>query len=317
MITTPTMVVLSPALERYLWVDRLDAGAIHRPSRVEVTAGGKGLHVALAARRLGLESIRLAGVVGGATGEQIKALSARQQMVCDWTQGSRDTRVCTCIVDEAEQTMTEFYEAATPVTDSEWAAFTEGVSDGVPAGSGAIVALSGTVPGSVAPRDFARFVRRLRERGAVTMLDTGLVYLAAALECGPDWVKVNADEARAVCGSGDTESIEGIDQLARELRDRGARNAVVTAGPRGSVAALDDGAVVAVSAPVVERGMAVGSGDCYLAGLVVALSRGEGKRGALRLGTAAAAANASAPLVATFSDEALQRAMDAIVLAER
>lgn len=314
MNTSPIVVSLSPALERYLWVDKLEAGAIHRPARVEVAAGGKGVHVALAVRQLGLNSIRLAGVLGGHTGQQVEALCSAEQLAAVWTSGRHDTRVCTCVIDQAEQAMTEFYEPPTMVTAGEWAALADGVVDDVPHASGAMVALSGTVPGSVIPEDFAALVHRLRERGAVTMLDTSLHHLAAALRRGADWVKVNAEEAQAVCGGGGTGSIEAVADLARRLRDRGADNAVVTAGPLGSVAALEDGAVLQVSTPVVERGMAVGSGDCYLAGLLVSLSSGEEVPRALRLAAAAAAANASAARVATFTEAALREAFEATVI---
>jgi fructose-1-phosphate kinase PfkB-like protein len=48
-----------------------------------------------------------------------------------------------------------------------------------------------------------------------------------------------------------------------------------------------------IAAPSVERRSTVGSGDSMVAGIAVALSRGDGIEGALALGTAAGAATAA------------------------
>ena len=67
--------------------------------------------------------------------------------------------------------------------------------------------------------------------------------------------------------------------------------AIVTDGARGAVLACADGLWECVP-PQVDVVSAVGSGDSFLAGFLWAWDSGQGPEEALRLGTAAGAANA-------------------------
>ncbi len=82
--------------------------------------------------------------------------------------------------------------------------------------------------------------------------------------------------------------------LCRRLVAAGAAGAVLTLGAAGAVALLD-GAEWRTSTRPVKAVNPVGSGDCFAAGLTLALQRGEGAAAALRLAAGAGAANAVSP----------------------
>jgi fructose-1-phosphate kinase PfkB-like protein len=116
--------------------------------------------------------------------------------------------------------------------------------------------------------------------------------LAHGVAARPDVVKVNAEEAGGLLGRA-VATHEDAAAAAHEIRSRlepeGA--AIVTRGADGAMVATPDGS--ALLGRLYARGpYPVGSGDAFLAGLVVALERGEDWYGATCLALGAAAANA-------------------------
>jgi fructose-1-phosphate kinase PfkB-like protein len=117
-----------------------------------------------------------------------------------------------------------------------------------------------------------------------------------ALDAQPDVVKVNAAEASDLLGIPTARRDEAITaaQKLRELAGGDGHAGLVTRGAEGVVLAAPDG--VLYEAMLYVRGRyPVGSGDAFLAGLVVGLDRGSDWEGALRLALGAATANAELP----------------------
>lgn len=310
----PALIVVSlgMALERYLWVDQLIPGSIHRPHRVELELGGKGAHVAHAARALGAADVRLLGVVGGAPGAQLRSLAEdRPELHTDLIPGEVATRTCTCLIDESVSTMTEFYEPTTLVSAAEWDQLHERSVTSAATEPGALVALTGSLPRGRTSTDLSALVADLTAAGAVCFVDSAPDNPSVLLRSEPAWLKVNETEACAMIGS----SINSADRVgsaadaARTLQDQGAKNVVITLGAWGSVALLEDADPLRITGEPIERGTAVGSGDCYLAGLMTSLSGGDAPRDALALAAAAATANARHALVARFSADELEAAL--------
>jgi ribokinase len=93
-----------------------------------------------------------------------------------------------------------------------------------------------------------------------------------------DVLVANEGEAAAVAGGGDLASLAAAT----------GTTVVVTAGPAGVRAATPDGDEVHVPALPAEVVDTVGAGDCFAAGLTVALAEGRSLRDAIGFGTAAA-----------------------------
>lgn len=301
-------IATAPAWERYLWVGELEPGAIHRTSRVTVRPGGKGVHVALAGSRLDLRT-KVLGIADGGTGQAFRAALAVDGIDARFVAGEALTRTCTCIVDESTRLVTEIDEPATAVTTGEWSDL---VATATTALHGArVLAISGSLPASVSPERVASLIQAAAVAGALSVLDTSGPALRHGLAARPDWVKVNEHEAREVLGA----SLAVVDlELARGLQALGGRNAVVTLGERGCAAALEGGEVIRVVGQPVVRGAAVGSGDCFLAGLAAGLIEACAPQEALTLATAAAGLNAGSVLVAEFTRADVARAQRAVTV---
>lgn len=121
----------------------------------------------------------------------------------------------------------------------------------------------------------------------------------------PALVKVNRAEAAELLGADRSPA-----ELAADIRERTGGTAVVTDGALGAVVADAGGAWRAEPDPEPGR-YAIGSGDSFLAGLLLGLERGDPLPDALALASATGSANTRRPGGALFDrgdvDAALAR----------
>jgi ribokinase len=132
--------------------------------------------------------------------------------------------------------------------------------------------------------------RAARERGVAVVFDPAPVPkggLPPGLYPFIDVITPNETEAEVLLGF-EPDSIEAAARAAREFRARGARAAVVTLGGRGAFVS-GEGVEELVPAFAVTPVSTVAAGDCFNAGLAVALSEGKGLVEAARFASACGA----------------------------
>jgi 1-phosphofructokinase family hexose kinase len=281
----------APAIDRFLVVERLALGEIHRPLEVISVPGGKGLNVARAAAHLGISVTALA-MTGGHAGRWISERLHDEEIELISVATSRETRTCISILSRQGAELTELYPAAEHVSRSEWLDFERAFESALGRGFD-IVTISGSIPSGGPANGVARLVERAHRHNVDAIVDTHGSTLAACLPAGPAFVKVNASEAAEVVG-GKLSGQHNVAAAAATLRERGARAAIITRGREGAIAVSAQQTLV-VGPPPRLGPYSVGSGDAFTAGLAVALADGRDIEAALRLATGAAAANALAP----------------------
>ena len=276
------------AVDKTLDLDELALGAVNRVRGVHAAPGGKGVHVALTIAALG-ESVRLVGLVDRVHRTQFEdALGARGVEFLG-VEASGGIRTCLAIRDRDGARITEILEPG-PMMEAE--ARTELTARFLAlAAESDLAILSGSAPPGFEAESYARLVATLREAGVRSLVDTSGPQLRCAVQARPFLVKPNREEAEALTGAPivDLGAAVGI---ARALSERGVGIVVVSLGALGAVAARGSRAVHAVL-PVTKVLNPVGSGDCLLGGVAVALRRGEDLDGMLRLGVACGSANAA------------------------
>jgi 1-phosphofructokinase family hexose kinase len=283
----------NPSIDKLFEVDRLVRGDIHRPTGFTQVAGGKGLNVARAAHALGAD-VRLAGILRGHAGrwlsEALAAEGVRGEFV--WTHG--ENRSSLSVADRETGALTEFYENGSEVPSASWTELVDIVARSF--GHGLWLTISGSLPPGAPEDGYRDLVSEARAAGVRVALDSEGERLRLALEAGPDVVKVNAAEAGELLALPTTRHTEAIAaaQKLRELAGGEGRAGLVTRGAEGVVLAAPDESLYEAGLYVRGR-YPVGSGDSFLAGLVVALDRGDGWANALRLALGAATANAEIP----------------------
>jgi 1-phosphofructokinase family hexose kinase len=294
----------NPSVDRLFATSALLPGAIHRPDAATADAGGKGLNAARAAHVLGAD-VRAVALVAGHAGRWIADRLAADGVPADLIWGAGETRTCLSVATGGA--LTEFYEHGDAPGDDVWAVFAARVA--AVAGRAAWVALCGSLPPGVDASEAARLVAAARAAGARVAVDHSGAALDAAVDAGPDLVKVNAAEAQELTGEADPlaaaialrarlgaaerppDTPRRVAGVATDPAGAAHPVVAVTLGERGALLLADKEQLwgaLEVRAPY-----PVGSGDAFLAGLLAAAQPpGCSWRDAFALALGAGAANA-------------------------
>lgn len=274
------VVGLSPAWQRTLNFKGFSVGEVNRAKSVTESAAGKGVNVARVAKELGVR-VRLLTVAGGHRGELLARALRAQRISAKIVTVLAETRICQTVLVSGKAT--ELVEEAGALTGTEvsqvWQAFERELSQA------RLVVLVGTVPPGCGEKFYARLVRLANARSVPVLIDAQKEQLINAISEKPFLVRINQRELAAATG------ITDVCKAARTLLQRGVKWVVVSRGPK-TIIALHENARLMVAPPAVRVVNPIGSGDSMLAGMAVALWKGQSVMDALRLGVACGAANA-------------------------
>ena len=291
------MLVVCPnlAIDRTLTISALRRGETQRAGEASAVAGGKGANAARVARALGGDPL-LVGFAGGAAGKVLRARLAAGGIRAELVAVEGETRFTIALV-EPDGTTTLVNEPGPEVTREDCDRLLETAAAAARADEPAL--LTGSLPPGVPETLYADLRSALGDR--IVVVDAGGAALAASLAAEPFLVKPNLEEARRW----------GTDAVSASaaLVAAGASHALVTTAEE----AVLDGSL-RLRAPAVAAVNPTGSGDALAGALLVALEARRSLEAAVRLGLAAAAANAAQP-VAGLVDPARVRELEARVAA--
>jgi 1-phosphofructokinase family hexose kinase len=279
------------ALDRTLVVPGYGRGGVFRPQEQITAAGGKGVNVARAAVILGSDAV-CAGFVAGHSGRLLVDLLRAEGLPARWTalhpDDSRETRNCLILVDPDTGQVTVINEHGPTVTIADWERLIADI--GALASSSGAVALCGSLPPGSPLDAFAALIGQTNASGTPVWVDTSGGALRAALIPGAH-IKINHEEAAALLGVDVPQTPQAVADVAGGIQRVTGAPVVITRGADGALY-FDGVTALLATPPRVKAASAVGSGDSFLAGLLVALQRGDAPADALRLAVGAGAANA-------------------------
>jgi 1-phosphofructokinase family hexose kinase len=314
--------------DRIVRLGTLVPGAVLRAVTVDTVPGGKPVNVARAARALGGRPTLVANCPG-AEGGRLADLLTEGGLVIVTVRTAGTLRTATIVLEDDGRT-TVINEPGPPLDDAGRTAFLDAYVDTLAGQRPQVVVASGSLPPG-APADlYATVVRLAVEHGANAVVDAGGPVLAAALRAGPALVKPNLAEAesalRALDGPGSrpgvTDAVEEVDETGDDVAGRcaaaaqalvaaGARAAVVSGGRSGAALHAGDRSWW-FTAPLVTVVNPVGAGDAMVAGVAVALERGQSLPAAVRYGVAAAADSVRRPGPAEVEPAAVAALLEAV-----
>jgi 1-phosphofructokinase family hexose kinase len=277
------------ALDKTLDVPNFQLGQRHRCMRGEVLAGGKGINVARALKRLG-EPVVATGLAGGKTGSRIVEEVSREGILNDFVLIADESRTTTVVVDPTIGRQTEIVEYGPEVDHAELGVLAEKLR--YLAASASVIVLAGSLPRRVDPDWYATVLRDLRRREVELVLDTEGEPLRLGIQAQPDWVAPNQAEAEEVAGNEFQTEHDFIAALD-EIVEMGARNVLLTCDA-GLYALVREGPRIRrfrVDVQRVEPIATVGSGDALLAGFLAARVRGRSVDECLRQAVGCGTAN--------------------------
>jgi len=282
-------VTVNAALDRTLTVPVFQIGFRHRSSDVLTLAGGKGINVARALKRLDMPVVAT-GLSGGRTGTRIVEELTAEAILNDFVRISAESRTSTAVVDPTSGTYTEINEWGPEVTSTELETLSEKLH--YLARGADFVVLAGSLPRKVPTSFYADTIRELARREVRVVLDSEGEPLQIGVQAGPFLVSPNQREAEQLVGQeleDDDDFLMALDAIA----EMGARNVLITL-ETGCFALLRFGKKtrrIRALAPHVEPVSRVGSGDVLLAQFLASVIEERPPDETLRLAVAAGAAS--------------------------
>ena len=286
MIVTVTM---NAALDRTLTVPNFQRGQRHRSSSVLTLAGGKGINVARALKRLGVPVVAT-GLAGGRTGTRIIEELTGEAILNDFVRIGGESRTSTAVVDPTSGTYTEINEWGPKVTMEELEILLEKLR--YLARGASTVVFAGSLPRGVDEGFYADAVREVRRLGAHVVLDAEGEPLRRGIEAEPWLVSPNQHEAEQLVGQelyDDDDFLMALDRIA----EMGARNVHITMETGCFILVREERQVrrYRAKAPQLDPVSILGAGDVLLARWLAALAEHRPAEEALRLAVAAGSAS--------------------------
>ncbi|WP_375000785.1 1-phosphofructokinase family hexose kinase [Aeromicrobium sp. CTD01-1L150] len=293
------VVTPNPCFDRTLWVDHFEAGAVARPYRVAVTAGGKGVNVLRTALDLG-HAARLVLLLPREEGAELAGLLADEGIEVLDVPAEGRVRSATIVLEDSGRASV-LNEPGACVGEADLDRLLERLTTAVSPGE--VVLCSGSLPPGLPDDAYGRVVDVARSAEAVVVVDGARTALARAVEHGPDVVCPNLHEAEGLLSGAVLEPAD--DAPPAQVRDRalaaaarlhgeGVAHAIVTAG--GAGAALVDGEGERwFDAHRVDVVNPIGAGDSFASALGAAHESGHGWPEAVRRAVATAGAAVQTP----------------------
>lgn len=279
-------VTLNPALDKTVEIPGMALDTVNRITEMRTDPGGKGINVSKVIAKLGGESCAV-GILGGGSGKMLEKLLEGEPFATRFRFVEGQTRTNLKIIDREGHTNTDINEPGLTVTAAELDALLRELLAELRPGD--IVVLAGSLPKG-APQDTYRvWTSACKNAGARVFLDADGALLAEGLKAAPYLIKPNDDELSRLAGK-KLETLEELTAEGRRLLERGIERVVISLGGRGALY-LRMGSTIYAEGLRVPVGSTVGAGDSVVAALAYAEAQGLSEEEAVRLSTAAGAAN--------------------------
>jgi 1-phosphofructokinase/tagatose 6-phosphate kinase len=280
-------VTLNAAVDKTLEVPNFRLGRRHRSVEQRTMAGGKGVNVARAVKRLG-QPVIATGFAGGPAGTRIVEQLTEESILNDFVRIREESRTNTAVLDPTSGEQTEINEPGPEVTQREVELFTDKLL--YLAQGAQLVVFAGSLPRGIEARPLRAADPRSAQAGRDHRGRLRRRADAHAVRAEPTVVSPNVLEAEELVGH-EFNDDEDRTIAVRELVELGAREAIMTV-PDGCFAHIvEDGGprLYRVRVEPREPRAAVGSGDAFLAGYVSARYTGSAPAECLQFGVACGA----------------------------
>jgi 6-phosphofructokinase 2 len=260
-----------------------------KPPRFE--AGGGGVNVSRAIKKLGGESILLYPA-GRITGERLQELLDQEGLNHRPFPIQGVIRESLVILEESTGQQYRFGMPGPEIQKEEWEQFLQELSAIEP--SPDYLVASGSLPPGVPADFYAKAARIGKKRGAKTIIDTSGEALEQALMEGVYLIKPNVREFREMVGEDIKEESQIKAEALKMVKSGRCEVLVISLGAAGALMVSEDFAehILPPTVPIVSK---VGAGDSMVAGIVLSIAQGKPLRESILFGVAAGTAAVMTP----------------------
>lgn len=279
-------ITINPSLDKFTSIGQVVPNDKLRCSSPVYQAGGGGINVSRAIRRLGGSS-KAIFTCGGSNGEILKSIVEEKtidHISVPVQDASREN--FTVFEDNANQAF-RFVMPGPELMKSEWEAVLDALTSLAPKPD--YMVASGSIPAGV-PDDFYQHVAEIaHDMGCRLIIDTSGKPLELAVKEGAYLLKPNIRELGELMGVEISSEDQEIEVAKSLIRSGGTEVMVVSLGAGGAMLVTKD-QVEQLRTPTVPIRSKLGAGDSMVAGIVLSLARGWEIREAVMYGNAAGAA---------------------------
>ncbi len=270
----------NPSVDKYVWVKHFTRGKVNRATQEKSFPGGKGVHVAMGVKELGLD-VAILGFWAGASGQWVKKTCETMGITCYGPELPGETRTCLTFKSDDDFNDTELLGVGPVVGKDALAAFTQLHSQ--LAEDSEIIGYSGSWPPSDEKVSYAPLINRANALKKPTVVDCSGDQLTEVLKEHPYAIHINRFEGLDVFKTMDP--FELINEVGS-----GCERAAITCGAEGLY--LSDGDAVVHALSRVDKVVStVGCGDSLMAGLLAGAVQQLDLMDTARLAAACGAAN--------------------------
>ncbi|MCM4173325.1 1-phosphofructokinase family hexose kinase [Arenibacter sp. TNZ] len=262
---------LNPVLDKSVTVAGISPNTKLRCSSPTYDAGGGGINVSRAVKKLGMDSLCIY-LAGGPTGEHLKQLLDKtgiDQLAIPIEGWTRDNLAVT---DTTTNLQYRFGVPGPQVEKKEWEVVLEILEKKL--NEGDYLVASGKLPPGM-PDDFYVQVAEVAKKKKIRfVLDTSGEALVKATKSRVFMLKPNLGELSSLCGVKSISAIE-LETLAKKFLDEhDCEILVVSLGAKGALLATKN-LMEHIPAPTVLQKSTIGAGDSMVAGMIVSLLQGK------------------------------------------
>lgn len=281
-------VTLNPAIDKLLYLNDFKKNVTNRLESVSDTIGGKGTHVSINLKLLGLDN-NAYGIAHGRTGRKILELLMEYGIHLKFLhkEENADSRTNFLLI-ENNGDCSILASKGTELTSGDIEDVITLLMKNVQEGD--FIILSGDAANCPDADVYNTMIRRLSEKHPKFFLDTSGATLKKCITESPYLIKPNLDELSTLVDfplENDADIVSAIETLGVYSIEIIA----VSLGGDGSIVKTPEG-IFKITPPEVAVRNTIGCGDCFLSGLIYGLHQNYSVEDTLRIATAVSAATA-------------------------
>lgn len=276
---------INPAIDKSTTVDHIVPEQKLRCSIPVFEAGGGGINVSRAIKKLGFESIAVFPA-GGHTGIGLQDLLTREQIHQFPIKIKKLTRENFSIVETSTNKQFRFNVGGAEMSEKEGQECLDMIASLDPKPD--YIVSSGSLSPGLSKDFFAQVAQVAKKMQAKFILDTSGEPLKLAANEGVYLLKPNLGELNMLSGLDEDQPVDGnkIIELAKHIIEKGNCEVVVVSLGADGALLVSREIVEHISAPKINKKSTVGAGDSMVAGMVLSLAQGKSLREMIRYGVA-------------------------------
>lgn len=278
-------ITFNPALDYIVKVNDLKLGEVNRTDFEEIYPGGKGINVSIVLNNLGIDNIAL-GYIAGFTGDEIERRVKNFGCKTDFIKLENGMSRINIKLKSREES--DINGQGPDINDSDLIKLYQKLDF---LREGDILVLAGSIPNTLPENIYESIMERLYRKGIKFIVDATGDLLLRVLKYKPFLIKPNHHELGELFNT----KLNSVDEIiihAKKLKDKGARNVLVSMAGDGAIFIDEKGEVKVSDVPKGKLINSVGAGDSMVAGFIAGYLNTDSLNEAFKMGVATGSASA-------------------------